>query len=249
MLHKKISVSSQVNKLSLPAKLLFTWMIAHTDDEGRMKGDPEIIKATVVPMTKWSFKKIQNYLTEIKNQQLIYYWEQNNEWFIEFVKWNDYQSIRKDRVQPSKLPSFPNEKANNVSVTSQPNDNQVAIHNEVTVNKETAQSNIKETNPIENSVIKEVVDKKTTNDVGEMLNPRYFVPKSEIEAIALETWRKLEPTHNWAFYPIYLKAARKGLPIPLFGQFASEIEQDPTIRDKGRVFNKKVNDYFCTHRG
>jgi len=59
MLHKKISVSVQINKLTLPARLLFTWMIPHADDEGKLKGDIEFIKAMVVPMTIWSFKKIK----------------------------------------------------------------------------------------------------------------------------------------------------------------------------------------------
>ena len=71
MLHKKISVSLQVNRLTLPAKLLFTWMIPHTDDEGKMKGDPEFIRATVVPMAKWSFKKIREYLEEMQDKGLI----------------------------------------------------------------------------------------------------------------------------------------------------------------------------------
>ena len=60
MLHKKISISLQVNSLPLPAKLLFTWLIAHTDDEGRILGSPKYIKATVVPMTNWSTILIQN---------------------------------------------------------------------------------------------------------------------------------------------------------------------------------------------
>lgn len=57
MIHKKISASTQVNRLTLPARLLFSWMIPHADDEGRIKGEPEYIKAVVVPMTRWSFKK------------------------------------------------------------------------------------------------------------------------------------------------------------------------------------------------
>ena len=73
MLHNKISTLLQVNRLSLPAKLLFTWMIAHADDEGRLRGEPEYIKATVVPMTKWSFKLISVYIKEMVNQQLIYH--------------------------------------------------------------------------------------------------------------------------------------------------------------------------------
>src|SRR3990167_1371582 len=138
MLHTKISVSSQVNKLSLPARLLFTWMIPHADDEGRLKGDPEFIKATIVPMTKWSFKTVRNYLEEIKNQKLIYYWEENQEWFIEFVKWNEHQQIRKDRFESSNLPSFIKGNDNLLSTKRQPEDNQ-----------EAPQSNISESNKIE----------------------------------------------------------------------------------------------------
>jgi len=65
MLHKTISTSSQVNKLSLPARLLFTWAIAHADDDGRLRGDPEYIKATVVPMVRWSFKKVERYFADV----------------------------------------------------------------------------------------------------------------------------------------------------------------------------------------
>src|SRR3990167_3598798 len=104
MLHRSISTSSQVNRLSLPARLLFTWMIPHADDEGRLKGSAEYIKASVVPMTNWTFKRIKSYLEEIKSSGLIHYWQQNNEWFIEFAKWRQYQQIRKDRFEYSNLP-------------------------------------------------------------------------------------------------------------------------------------------------
>lgn len=93
MLHQKISRSLQVNRLSLSAKLLFTWMIAHADDEGRLRGEPEFVKATVVPMSKWSHKRIEKYLQELKNEKLIYYWQENDDWVVEFVKWNSHQRI------------------------------------------------------------------------------------------------------------------------------------------------------------
>ena len=41
MLHKSISHSIQVNRLSPEARLLFTWMIPHADDEGRIKGEAD----------------------------------------------------------------------------------------------------------------------------------------------------------------------------------------------------------------
>lgn len=239
MLHKKISVSAQVNKLSLPARLLFTWMIPHADDEGRLKGDPEFIKATVVPMTKWSFKTVRNYLEELKNQRLIYYWEENQEWFIEFVKWNEHQQIRKDRFEESNLPSFNKKSDDQLSTKSQPDDNQKA-----------PQSNISESNQIEvnkseynNNEL--IADKNSSKNRAGVINPKTFDPKSEGELAAKEAWDKLESYNPLAFNTTYLKALQRGLPTNLFYQFVSEIKQDPTIENKGAVFNKKVNDYFA----
>ena len=138
MLHKKISISQQVNNLSLPTQLLFTWMIAHADDEGRLRGESDYIRATVVPMKNWSPKRIERYLEEIKSVNLIYRWEHNDEWIIEFIRWNEHQIIRKDRFTSSNLLSFPNKNDVKVSTKRQPENDQ-----------ETLQSN-----PIESNLIK-----------------------------------------------------------------------------------------------
>lgn len=142
MLHKSISTSSQVNGLSLPARLLFTWLIPHTDDEGKLKGNPEYVKALVVPMTNWSFGKITQYLNEIEKARLIYYWEQNSEWFIEFVKWQEHQSIRPDRFKPSNLPSIKVKNDNQISAKRQPIDNQTTPQSNV------IESNLMKSNPV-----------------------------------------------------------------------------------------------------
>lgn len=213
-------------------------MIPHTDDEGRLKGDPEFIKATVVPMTKWSFKTVRNYLEEIKNQRLIYYWEENQERFIEFVKWNEHQQIRKDRFEESNLPSF-----------NKVNDNQLATKSQPDDNEEAPQSNISELNKIEvnkseynNNEL--FADKNSYKNKSGVINPKTFEPKSEGELAAKEAWDSLEPYNPLAFNTTYLKALQRGLPTNLFYQFVSEIKQDPTIENKGAVFNKKVADYF-----
>ena len=238
MLHKKISVSVQVNKLTLPAKLLFTWMISHADDEGKLKGDIEFIKAMVVPMTKWSFKKIKGYLMEMKNQELIYYWQENDEWLIEFIKWDEHQTIRKDRLIPSNLPSYPKENDNLVVDTRQPADNQ-----------EPAQANGIESNTRE-------FNKSESNEIGNadkpykgsevVVSPKNFEPSSEGEVAALEAWEKLDRGHPWAFGTTYLNALRKGLPTRMFYQFVSEIQQDNSIKKPGAVFNEKVASYLRT---
>ena len=238
MLHKKISVSVQVNKLTLPAKLLFTWMISHADDEGKLKGDIEFIKAMVVPMTKWSFKKIKGYLMEMKDQELIYYWQENDEWLIEFIKWDEHQTIRKDRLIPSNLPSYPKENDNLVVDTRQPADNQEpAQANGIESN--TREFNKSESNEIGNA-------NKPYKGNGVVVSPKEFQPSSEGEVAALEAWEKLDHGHPWAFGTTYLNALRKGLPARMFYQFVSEIQQDNSIKKPGAVFNEKVASYLRT---
>ncbi|HUW21125.1 MAG TPA: hypothetical protein VMW41_00480 [Candidatus Bathyarchaeia archaeon] len=236
MLHTKISVSIQVNRLTLPARLLFSWMIPHADDEGRLKGDPEYIKATVTPMTRWSFKKIGEYLNEIKDKGLIYYWQENGEWFIEFIKWNEHQTIRKDRFIRSNLPSYSKKNDNQVADTCQPTDNQ-----------ETTQANRIKSNPIESnkSEFNETnADKNSFKRKYQIINPKNFNPNSEGKTAALEAWKKLEPANPCTFKTTYLNALRKGLPTNMFYQFVSEIQQDKSVKKPGAVFNKKVKDYL-----
>ncbi len=242
MLHKKISVSTQVNKLSLSAKLLFTWLIPHADDDGRLKGDPEYIKAMVVPMTKWSFKKVEQCLKEINDIGLIFWWTDTitHEKFIEFIKWNDYQTIRKDRYIKSNLPLF---KANNDihgTTKDQPLDDQQPTQSN------TSELNLRKVNKSESNAIKNefIADKNSFNNIADLINPKKFEPTNEGENAVFEAWKKLEPFNPLALTTTYLKSFRRGLPPEKFYQFTSEINQDPTIKSRGAVFNKKVEDYF-----
>lgn len=242
MLHKKISTSLQINNLPLPVRLLFTWLIPHADDEGRLKGEPQFIKATVIPMTNWSLKNVRGYLEQMKNSNLIYYWQENNEWFIEFVKWGDYQSIRKDRFEPSKLPSFNKHIDNQTAPNSQPNDNQLSAQANIN------QSNITKVNKSEYK--EEFADKNldkgntTLLDPTIIEDPKHYLPKNGAEVAAKIAWEKLEPNNPRAFYTTYLNAAKKGVPASYIFTFTSEIRQDRTVVNPGKVFQKKVQDYL-----
>lgn len=240
MLHNKISKSLQVDNLSLPAQLLFSWMISWADDEGRIRGEPKYIKGTVVPLKNWSLKHIGAYIESMRDQGLIYYWSENSEQYIEFAKWKEHQSIKSDRFKPSELPSYSELDGNNLSPNS--------IHN---VSKTTPQSNISESNSIEvnKSELNEVeqIAVKNTSYKGNTYmdrNPDTFEPQTPGDAMAKEVWEKLEPTNRWSFYSTYLKPIRKGLPPDVLYQFCSEIKQDPTVKEPGKVMNKKISDYF-----
>ncbi len=238
MLHQKISRSLQVNRLSLSAKLLFTWMIAHADDEGRLRGEPEFVKATVVPMSKWSHKRIEKYLQELKNEKLIYYWQENDDWVVEFVKWNSHQTIRKDRFTPSDLPGYYKDDDNQKTTSRQPSDDSTTPQ----ANKSEANRN--ELNKSE-SKTNGVADK--TYKGNGVINPKNFKATTKGEIAALEAWQKLEPFNPLAFKTTYLEALKRGLPSDRFYVFCSEIRQDNSIENPGAVFNQKVKSYLETH--
>lgn len=223
MLHNKISISLEVNKLDLEAQLLFTWLISHADDEGRLRGEPEYVKATVVPMKNWTFDTVANYLNQMKQQGLIHYWEEDGRMIIQLVKWTQHQTLRPDRVKNSSLPAFRNDN------DSQLSDNRPSIDNQLT-----AQANINEGN-------KEEIKKSEVNLIADKsLDPNKYSAKNADEYAALEAWKKLEPDNKSAFYTTYLPAARKGISADMIYRFASEIHQDKTIKNKGSVFQAKV---------
>ena len=240
MLHNKISKSLQVDSLPLPAQLLFTWTIPHADDEGRLRGEPKYIKGTVVPYKKWSEKIIKDYLNEMRDARLIYYWEQNNEWVIEFIKWKEYQHIRKDRLEPSKLPSYKSLNDNHLSTNRQPADNQLAPQANV------IQDNSSEVNKSEYK--EEVADKNSSNKTdlqGSIANPTAEV-NSRQGHVAYELWKRMDKG-NFKALSLYTTYQKK-VPEHLLFQWASEIEQDKTVKNKGSVFNSKVEKYLSERR-
>lgn len=222
MLHNKISISLEVNKLALEAQLLFTWLISHADDEGRLRGEPEYVKATVVPMKDWTFDAIANYLNQMQQQGLIHYWEEDGRMIIQLIKWTQHQTLRPDRLKTSTLPTF--------RIDGQSSDNRPSFDNQLT-----AQANISESNKeeIKKSELKHIADKS-------FIDPNNYRPGNAEELAALEAWRKLEPDNKSAFFTTYLSAARNGIKAHMIYRFTSEIQQDKTIKNKGSVFQSKV---------
>lgn len=83
------------------------------------------------------------------------------------------------------------------------------------------------------------IEEKTTAGVY----PGEYQPQTEEEVAALAAWNYIEPDNPKSF-DFYLYAVSKGLPAGKFYEFAAEIKQDNTIRDKGKVFTTKVTNYL-----
>lgn len=74
-------------------------------------------------------------------------------------------------------------------------------------------------------------------------DPEFFVPTNDLEYAAKVAWEQIEPENPDSF-GFYLWAMKQGLPADKFFEFSSEIKDDPKIKNKGAVFNKKVQDYL-----
>jgi hypothetical protein len=106
ILKSQISLSEQVNDLSLHSALLFTWMITHADDFGRMRGSSRKVKAQVVPMRDdFTAAKVEECLQEIAGANLIQRYEIEGDFYIQFPSWEDHQAGLHKRTK-SKFPDY-----------------------------------------------------------------------------------------------------------------------------------------------
>jgi hypothetical protein len=104
MLSKVISISEKVNTLpDIFDMLLYTWLIPHTDDFGRMAGSPAKVKALVVPMLDRSIKDVEQSLGKLHNAGLVIWYEVNKEKFIQIDNFEKHQDGLKRRTV-SKIP-------------------------------------------------------------------------------------------------------------------------------------------------
>lgn len=106
MVSKVISISEKVNSLSLFGRLLYTWMIPHTDDFGRMPGSPAKVRALVVPMGDETIRDVEEALTDMATRDLIQWYEVDGDRYIQIVNFDDHQQGLHKRTK-SKYPEPP----------------------------------------------------------------------------------------------------------------------------------------------
>ena len=85
MISKSISVSEKVNSMSLFARLLYTWMIPHSDDFGRLPGSPMKVKALVVPMAEQTKDDVEQAIREMVEQKLIDWYEVDGKLYMRLM--------------------------------------------------------------------------------------------------------------------------------------------------------------------
>jgi len=108
MIYPQIATSLSIAKLSVLAELLFWRILPQADDQGRLPGDPEQLKAIACPMRKeLTGENIPDLLAELEAAKLIIRYSNSEDQYIQITKWWDYQSAMR-RIFPSQYPPPPN---------------------------------------------------------------------------------------------------------------------------------------------
>ena len=126
-----IWTSEQFINLSIEGRLLFIGMISMADDEGRLKGNPLILKANLYPADNHSIDKIRKWRDEVINQLLTSLYVVDGQEYLWLPTFKKYQYMTKRF--PSKLPEFSYEtgQVNNELLTGTQHSYEVGIGIEV----------------------------------------------------------------------------------------------------------------------
>jgi len=94
--------SGHFKRLNNRQRLLWIGLISMSDDEGKFKAEPAVIKSSVFPFDHLSPKVIDADLQHIEEEGLIQRYEVDGDVYGRIVKWTKYQ--KPSHPTPSKIP-------------------------------------------------------------------------------------------------------------------------------------------------
>lgn len=105
-------VARLVNRCGPWAGLVFTWLLPFVDDDGRVDGDPDVVRSMVLGrfVTKVSEEEVAEYLAMLNDLDLAVWYEvvDSGERYLYLPGFFRQQGLRADRYVPSRRPSPPN---------------------------------------------------------------------------------------------------------------------------------------------
>lgn len=109
MISKVISISKKFNIQINDhfSRLLYLLLIPHSDDFGRLTGDPFKVKALILPMMKEvDWEDVEKTLGKLHGAGLINWYESSGEMYIQIINFDDHQQGLHKRTR-SKFPEPP----------------------------------------------------------------------------------------------------------------------------------------------
>lgn len=200
MVHTDIWKSKQVSWLSLQARLLFIGLISLGDDDGRLRGDPVLLRSEIFPRDESvTVADVRGWLGEVVSAGLVVLYTVDDEDYLAHPNWTKYQSLRADRKKDSSIPLPPD---NLLTTVLQPTDNQLA----------TTTPQPADTRLLEGKVSKGKVrqDKILAQTEFEQFWSEY--PRKIAKQNALKSWNKIAPTPELAQKIIFSVSVQKTTP-------------------------------------
>jgi len=94
--------SGHSKRLNFRQRLLWVGVITNADDEGKLKGEPAVIKSQVFPYDRLALQIVEADLQQLQTEGLIEQYVVGKDRYIRIVKWDKYQ--KPSHPTPSKIP-------------------------------------------------------------------------------------------------------------------------------------------------
>lgn len=110
IISNEITRDKTISELSCDtSRLAFTWLITFADCEGRVHGDPALLRSLLFPRrSDITIESMRDFVWEWFLAGLIIWYQDENDMWIYFPNFDRHQSgLRKDREAPSNIPSPP----------------------------------------------------------------------------------------------------------------------------------------------
>lgn len=110
MLLKSVSISQKLANLPSDSdRLLWTWLLAHLDREGRFYAEPSVVKGHAVPRLKnHTDETISESLQRMADVGLIVLYRVNGDSYLQYNQFDEHQvGLHKEREAPSSCPPPP----------------------------------------------------------------------------------------------------------------------------------------------
>ena len=163
MITGDICRNEKVASLPDAGRFLFIGIFSNADDDGRLKASPRFLKALIFPYDEdKTSEQVKQWRDQCATLRLIRLYNKNGTDYLDLPGWRKHQLIRKDRYNPSQLPSY--DEADSVW---QPDGNQLATSGDRSIVKSSiVKSNtplskdkgarIKRADPIVNEIFSEM---------------------------------------------------------------------------------------------
>jgi hypothetical protein len=106
MIHRALFTNTELGEMDIQIRFFYVGLVVNADDDGRMKANPKYLKAKIFPFDLGlRAETITNWLHVLHAAKLIFLYAVDGNEYLHHPKWENWQSIRKDRYKPTDCPA------------------------------------------------------------------------------------------------------------------------------------------------